>query len=337
MCVRSLIEGLFCSGVCWFCACNCVSVVGTVNYAFNSLTQKTLPSSLDRQQPTFNMSSADSMSHITTIDEECAAVDRFLAIVRSRLQAELSILPKGIVRNALDLLKDVDSVKAFKAGTKKAFGSSNMHDLAKAHRYPLHMLGALKGLLEISESFRKRPQTNQQDYRPIQTVSPRGDAVVCWIQLRGNGNKDRRVYVRDQYYVCLAMVLLEAKMGKLLVTKSQKSIPVPPVENKHDTDDDEEEKVEVILNAKGNEETSHRCHQALCVKPAHLVGEMNVDNFRRINCGALATCHHDPKCLLPHRDTRKGQFDFVNTMIAEFRQHSPHRSKMHPKKKQRTA
>ena len=275
------------------------------------------------------------MSHVTQMDEECATVDRFLAIVRNRLQSELTILPQGIVKTAVVMLKDVGSVKAFKAGTKTAFGTSNMRDLAKAHRYALHMLGALKGLLEISESFRKRNQTNQQDYRAIQTVSPRGDAVVCWIQLRGNGNNDRRVYVRDQYYVCLAMVLLEAKMGKLLVTKSQKSIPVPPVEVKHDTDDEEE--VEIILSAKGNEETSHRCHQALCVKPAHLVGEVNVENFRRINCGALATCHHNPKCLLPHRDTRKRQYDFVQTMIAEFRRHSPHRSKMHPKKKQKTA
>jgi len=153
------------------------------------------------------------MSYVTSMDEECCTVDRFLLIVRSRLQSELNILPQGIVKNAVVALKDVASVKAFKAGTKKAFGSSNMRDLAEAHRYALHMLGALKGLLEVIESFRKPIQSNQQDYRAIQTGSPRGDAVVCWIQLRGNGNNDRRVYVRDQYYVCLAMVLLEAKMG----------------------------------------------------------------------------------------------------------------------------
>ena len=101
------------------------------------------------------------------MDEECATVDRFLTIVRHRLDKERNTLPQGVVRDAIDALKEVDSVKAFKAGTKVAFGDNDLRELAKTHRYALHMLGALKGLLEISESFRKRPQSNQQDCRPI--------------------------------------------------------------------------------------------------------------------------------------------------------------------------
>jgi len=252
--------------------------------------------------------------YVTEMEVEVAAVDRFLVIVNNRLRAELPLLQPGALKDALTQLPDLDTTGGFTARANTIFKNSDMSTLHKDHRYAIHMLAALKGLLEIRESFQRPVQSNQQDYRAIKSLNPRGESVVCWVMLRGSNNNDRRVSLAQGLYVCLAMALCEAQRGGLLQTKNVKK-----------------------EKAAENEETSHRCHQALCIKPGHLCGETQKTNFSRMDCGALTTCHHKPQCLLPHRDTRKAQYQFVVDMIAEHKAGSTHRSKMHPKKKQRMA
>lgn len=260
---------------------------------------------------------ADSLAYLSSAElaTETQTAERFLTIIRARLQTESSNLPTGMVKQAVAELKDVTTVQSFNQKTRVVFRGCDMSAALASHRYAIHMLGALKGILEILESFRERVQSNKQDHRPVKANSPQGHDVVCWIMLRGHKNNDRRVTFASTT-ICLAMALLEAKNGRLLVTKTQKG---------------------EAAESKGNEETSHRCHQALCVKPAHVTAEVNVANFRRINCGALATCHHNPQCLLPHRDVRKDQYPFVKVMTGEHDASSPYKSRQQPKKKQRTA
>ena len=218
------------------------------------------------------------------------------------------------MKQAVIALKDVTTVQSFSEKTHVVFRGCDMKAALTAHRYSIHMLGALKGILEILESFRAGVQSNLQDYRPTKTTGPREEDVVCWIMLRGHKNNDRRVTFSSTT-LCLAMALLEAKIGKLLVTKTQKGD---------------------AAESKGNEETSHRCHQALCVKPAHVTNEVNVANFRRINCGALATCHHVPQCLLPHRDVRRDQYPFIRVMASEHDESSTYKSRQQPRKRAKT-
>ena len=217
--------------------------------------------------------------YVTEMRDELNMVERFVTIVKKRIATELSLLPPEPMKSALTRLPSSSTADQFATTANAIFKGSDMSILHKNHRYAVHMLTALKGLLELRESLSRPIQSNQQDYRAIEALNPRDERVACWIMLRGSNNNDRRVSLAQGLYVCLAMALCEAQRGSLLQTKSVK-----------------EEKTAQ------NEETSHRCHQALCVKPSHVFGEGQKSNFSRMDCGALPTCHH--KASVPAASSR---------------------------------
>jgi len=248
-----------------------------------------------------------------TIQREIAVIVRFLVITRKRLTAILQDLDSDasadtkLVVDAIERLQDIRSSNSFEKVANSVFEGKtlrDMTDLAKEFRYAFHMLGALKGLLELKESFSLPVQSSHQGYRVIESLSRKGEWVGCWLMLKGCKNPDRRLCIAKSFYVPLTLCLIEVRRGGLMLTKSQES----------------EGKTR-------NEEASHLCHQAICVKPGHLIAESQQANFRRMNCQGLETCGHTPQCLLPHRDTRKQQYKWVGDILSDHIAQSPHASR----------
>ena len=248
------------------------------------------------------------------VARELAHVNSAIEVTRKRMSEiivqyeipQASVTDKLIVRTATQV-REVQSTKVFEERTTRLFHmytTAQASALAKQYRYPFHMFGALKGLLDIREAFSKSQPSNKQDFRVIESRSPRGEWITCWLMLKGCKNSDRRAFVAKAQYVCLAMAMLEGQRGGLLLTKSQNHTNRP------------------------NEETSHLCHQALCVNPTHLVAEAQQLNWHRMGCQAKDDCVHQPQCLLPHRDTRKRQYAFIQECLEAHLRSSIHASRI---------
>ena len=253
---------------------------------------------------------------------EIASVDESIAQARRRIRDHLTVLNSAAaqdrdterIKRALNTLVDTRTSKSFheKWNSSLLFkkkGADWLIAFEWKQRYGVHLLGALRTLLEIREDFIGADTDDNLDYQCVEQLNSATNMwVTCWCLVRGSVAKERRTGMGQGFSLNTTMCTLEASIGRIIQSKGV-------IERKHKAD------IESGIIAKdaalpNREETSHRCHQVLCCKPHHLVAELQSENYQRMYCQALDTCAQQPHyCLLPHRNTRVRQYQFIENLI----------------------
>jgi len=267
------------------------------------------------------------LADTATRTRELVAVNQSLALVRLRLVQHLedlrgqsSLLPLSVPKqkNPLRRLRKVikglmgmeSSQEFYNTYNSQAHfereGAKELEAFEWKHRYGVHLLGALKALLEIREDFIAAEMHDNLDYQCVEQLSPTNKWVTCWVLLRGCKGKEPRTPMGQGYSTNPVMCILEATIGRILHTRGVS-----------------EREMEAWKDgrvgkapASYRETTSHRCHQNLCCKPSHLINESWQDNFARNYCPALGDCSHMPeRCLLPYHSSRLKPYSFIASLI----------------------
>jgi hypothetical protein len=261
------------------------------------------------------------LADAATRTRELVIVNQYLALVRLRLthhledlrlQKATAPLSTKRVRKAIKLLMHTESSRDFHDiyNSEDLFKKDRAEELQRFewdHRYGVHLLGALKSLLEIREDFMGADADDNLDYQCVEQLSPTGKWVACWLLLRGNKGKESRTPMGHGYSTSPPQCHLETKLGRILHTKG-----VAEREMQAWQDSARDTKPPAHFR----ETVSHRCHQSLCCKPDHLVGEAMSANFARNFCLALEDCCHMPeRCLLPYHNTRLKQYQFIVDLV----------------------